>query len=141
MAQEALDVYMQAWKTIDAAYAEPASRDWEPEVRRYMADPRALQVLNAIDGLVQDQVHTTGQTKISAAVTSIEGTGSGAKVTIAACVDSTGGDLLDASGHSVLVPLQSGPRTKQYANVFRYADSDGGWLLSQITVPQPYQPC
>jgi len=141
MAQHALDVYRQAWRTIDAAYAAPASRDWEPEIRRYMADPRALQVLNAINGLVEDHVHTTGQTEISANVISVEGTGNGAKVTIEACVDSTGGDLLDATGNSVLVPQEVGPRIKQYANVFRYSDSDGGWLLGENTAPQPYQPC
>ena len=125
---------------IDQAYADP-TQSWEPTVRQYIADPYASTVMKSIQSLASKQFHTVGSNKVDAVVTGLEGSGDGTKVTIAACVDSSGGDLLDANGNSVKAPLPVGPRIKQSANVYKYADKDGGWLLSEVNVPNPYEPC
>jgi hypothetical protein len=140
MAQSALTVYQQAWKITDEAYADP-TKDWEPTIRKYIADPRAVQVMKTAAGFATDQVHTTGYTQVAAVVTDVKGSGDGAKVSIDACVDSSAGDLVDATGHSVRAPLPVGPRIKQSGYVYKYADKDGGWLLSEVSVPDPYQRC
>lgn len=140
MAQAALTAYQQAWAVSDQAYAAPG-QDWEPQIRQYIADPYALLVLKSLQSLANKQLHTVGSNKVDAVVTAVEGSGDGAKVTIEACVDSSGGDLLDANGNSVKAPLPVGPRIKQSGNVYKYADKDGGWLLSEVDVPNPYQPC
>jgi len=140
MAQAALATYHQAWMVTDEAYADP-TKDWEPAIRKYIADPRARQVLKAIASLAADQQHTTGSSQVTAWVTAVEGSGDGAKVTIDACVDSSGADLLDVNGHSVKAPLPAGPRIKQSGNVYKYADKDGGWLLSEASISTPYEPC
>lgn len=140
MAQAALTAYQQAWKTTDEAYGDP-TQSWEPTIRQYIADPYALVVLKSLQGLANKQFHTVGSNKVDAVVTAVEGSGDGAMVTIDACVDSSGGDLLNASGVSVKAPLPVGPRIKQSANVYKYADKDGGWLLSEVNVPDPYEPC
>lgn len=140
MAQAALTAYHQAWKVSDQAYADP-TQDWEPAIRQYIADPYALVVLKSLQSLAGKQLHTIGSNNVDAAVTAVEGSGDGAKVTIEACVDSSGGDLLDTNGKSVKASLPVGPRIKQSGNVYKYADKDGGWLLSEVNVPDPYQPC
>ena len=140
MAQAALAAYHHAWTATDQAYADP-TQSWEPTIRQYIADPRALQVLKAIDGLAQKGFHTTGTNQVSAVVTAVQGAGDGAMVSIDACVDSSATDLLNTDGVSVKAPLPVGPRIKQSANVYKYADKDGGWLLSEVTVPDPYEPC
>ena len=140
MAQAALAAYHQAWTVVDQAYADP-TQSWEPTIRQYIADPYALVVLKSLQGLASKQFHTVGSNKVDAVVTAVEGSGDGAKVTIEACVDSSGGDLLDVNGKSVKAPLPVGPRIKQSGNVYKYADKDGGWLLSEVNVPNPYEPC
>ena len=140
MAQAALAAYHQAWTVIDQAYSDP-TQSWEPTIRQYIADPYALVVLKSLQGLASKQFHTVGSNKVDAVVTTVEGSGDGAKVTIEACVDSSGGDLLDVNGKSVKAPLPVGPRIKQSGNVYKYADKDGGWLLSEVNVPNPYEPC
>jgi len=140
MAQAALAAYHQAWTVIDQAYSDP-TQSWEPTIRQYIADPYALAVLKSLQGLASKQFHTVGSNKVDAVVTTVEGSGDGAKVTIEACVDSSGGDLLDVNGKSVKAPLPVGPRIKQSGNVYKYADKDGGWLLSEVNVPNPYEPC
>jgi len=140
MAQAALAAYHQAWTVIDQAYSDP-TQSWEPTIRQYIADPYALVVLKSLQGLASKQFHTVGSNKVDAVVTAVEGSGDGAKVTIEACVDSSGGDLLDVNGKSVKAPLPVGPRIKQSGNVYKYADKDGGWLLSEVNVPNPYEPC
>jgi len=140
MAQAALTAYHQAWTVIDQAYADP-TQSWEPTIRQHIADPYASVVMKSIQSLASKQFHTVGSNKVDAVVTALEGSGDGTKVTIAACVDSSGGDLLDANGNSVKAPLPVGPRIKQSANVYKYADKDGGWLLSEVNVPNPYEPC
>ena len=140
MAQAALAAYHQAWTVIDQAYSDP-TQSWEPTIRQYIADPYALVVLKSLQGLASKQFHTVGSNKVDAVVTAVEGSGDGAKVNIEACVDSSGGDLLDVNGKSVKAPLPVGPRIKQSGNVYKYADKDGGWLLSEVNVPNPYEPC
>ena len=140
MAQAALAAYQQAWTVTDQAYADP-TQSWEPMIRQHIADPRALQVLKAIEGLAQKGFHATGTNQVSAVVTEVQGAGDGAMVAIDACVDSSATDLLNTDGASVKAPLPVGPRIKQSANVYKYADKDGGWLLSEVTVPDPYEPC
>jgi len=140
MAQAALTAYQQAWTVTDQAYADP-TQSWEPTIRQHIADPRAQQVLKAITGLAQKGFHATGTNQVTAVVTSVQGAGDGAVVAIDACVDSSATDLLNAEGVSVKAPLPVGPRIKQSANIYKYADNDGGWLLSEVTVPDPYEPC
>ena len=140
MARGALTAYRQAWTVVDQAYADP-TQSWEPKIRQYIADPYALVVLKSLQGLASKQLHTVGSNKVDAVVTAVEGSGDGAKVTIEACIDSSGGDLLDVNGKSVKAPLPVGPRIKQSGNVYKYAVKDGGWLLSEVNVPNPYEPC
>jgi len=140
MAQAALTTYHQAWMVTDEAYADP-TKDWEPTIRKYIADPRASQVLTVIGKFAANQQHTTGNTQVTAVVTAVEGSGDGAKISIDACVDSSAGDLVDATGHSVRAPLPVGPRIKQSGYVYKFAEKDGGWLLSEVSVPDPYEPC
>lgn len=141
MAQAALTAYLQAWKITDEAYSSPSSKDWEPAIRQYIADPRAAEVMKAIESFSTNGRHTTGSNQVTAVVTAVEGSGDGARVTIEACIDSSGKDLIDASGNSIKAPLPVGPRIKQSGNVYKYADQDGGWLLSEVFVPDPYEPC
>lgn len=140
MAQAALVAYQQAWKVTDEAYMDP-TKNSEPQIRQFIADPRAVQVLKAVAGLAQKGFHATGNNQVVAVVTAVQGTGDGAMVSIDACVDSSATDLLNADGVSVKAPLPVGPRIKQTGNVYKYADKDGGWLLSEVTVPDPYEPC
>jgi hypothetical protein len=140
MAKAALKVYAESWAVYDKATNDPA-KDWKADINKYVADPRRSQMLNALDSLAADKLRTTGSNKVQAKVTAILGSGGGARVTISACVDSSATDLLDGNGKSVKAKLPVGPRVQESANVYQYAAKDGGWLLSEVTVPQPYQRC
>lgn len=80
--------------------------------------------------------HNTGSSRAEVTVTAIEGN----RVSIDICLDTSSRDLLDATGKSIKAQLPVGNRIKQSANVYEY-DPPYGWLLSELTTPQPYEPC
>jgi hypothetical protein len=139
-AKAALSVYLQAWAISDRAYADP-SKDWESMIRQSIADPYAALVLESLRSMSESHLRTTGANILEARVTMVQGSGDGTKVSIDACLDSSGTDLLDADGRSVKVDLDVGPRIRQTANVYKYPDKDGAWLLSEANAYDPYEPC
>ncbi len=140
MAQTALDVYQRAWDITNAAYANP-DRDWEPEIRQAIADPRAVQLLRGLRGVAADHLHMTGTNVPDAWVTAVEGSGDGARVTIEACVDSGGTALVNETAGVVNAVPSSQARVKQTALIRKFSDASGGWLLSEGQTSNPVETC
>lgn len=141
MARAAIAVYVEAWRITDAVLSDP-DRDWEPEVRKVMSDPVATETIGTAASLSSEGMRAAGSTEIDARVSTISGGGEdGTTITIDACVDIDGSDLIDANGVSVLAPLSTGPRFKQRAEVIKFDDQSGGWLLSATQSSTPLEPC
>jgi hypothetical protein len=47
-AQTAIETFEGLLQISDAASREPNARDWEPEIRRYAADPAALLTVQSV---------------------------------------------------------------------------------------------
>ncbi len=91
--------------------------------------------------MVADGTHATGYTVVvDAKVTDYVAN----KISIQACLDSSDVDLLNANGESVKAAIPVGKRVITMGNVYRYgpeAAGGGGWFLSEVNTPQPYEPC
>lgn len=136
-AQAAITAYINALRVTDEAYSDPSRPDLETFIRQYIADPRASQVLQAASSMVANGEHSTGYSSAEVQATGVEGN----MVSLTVCVDSSGKDLLDSQGESIRAQLPVGDRIKQTANVYKYSEENGGWLLSELNTPQPYEPC
>lgn len=136
-AQAAIDAFQEAQRVTDEAYSNPGRADIEAFVRQSIADPRADQVIRAAAAMVAAGQHSTGYSQATVRASSTEGS----RVSLEICLDSSQTDLLDQQGNSIKAKLPVGDRIKQSANVYHYSSAGDRWLLSELTAPQPYEPC
>lgn len=136
-AQAAITAYMNGLRVTDEAYMDPSRPDLDAFIRQYVTDPRAGQVVQAAARMAAQNEHMTGYTIASVRATGIDGS----RVSLEVCVDSSQKDLLDAEGKSIRAALPEGNRVRQYANVYHYSAANDSWLLSELTAPQPPEPC
>lgn len=104
-AKAALATYREYMKLIDAAGAHPGN-DWSKEVAKVATGQVASELLATFKGTAENGQRWVGRTVAYPKVTKV--TAAGGEVTITACVDARGGDLLDKNGKSILVPDAKG---------------------------------
>lgn len=138
-ADRAVSLLKETWVVKDAVLADPG-RDWTAEVRQVMGDPAAARELNSALKLSELNLHGTGSSAVEISVQAMQGEGEpGSTITLATCVDTSGGDLLDAQGNSVQAPIEVGPRFRQYATATVY--SADLLLISDFLLPDPMEAC
>lgn len=140
-AVNALDVFRNAVRLQDEVYQDPGMSDIHTFLRPYIVDPWSTQVEIGAQKMAAGGRHLVGFTVVDGAqVTAYEGN----KISIQACLDSSQTDLLNADGQSVKASLPVGDRVQTTGNVYLYppeTSGGGGWFLSEVDTPQPYQPC
>lgn len=140
-AATALNVFRTAVKLQDEVSQNPGMPNIQAFLRPAIVDPWSSQVEMGAQSMVAGGRHATGYTVVAdAEVTSYEAN----RISITACLDSSGVDVLDSAGQSVKAVLPVGARVLTTANVYSYppeTSGGGGWFLSEVKTPQPYEPC
>ena len=122
---------------VAAAQRDPNGRDWEPEIQKYLTDPAAKEIQDAVESLVSERVHVvTPVTLISAHASVVEKN----NVTIVACVDSSTLKLVDNGGIEVPLPATNAPRGTATVEVSNFGN-DGDWLVYNIGAGKESLPC
>ncbi len=125
----------------DAAKGDPATRDWEPEVRRFAGDPAALLAVTAVRDYATLGLRQEGETLVDLEVTSVDLVApDGATVRITGCYDSQSTRVVRQDTGEVISP-GTPPRYVWDITVVRYdAEPGSPWLVTQLT-PLTDQPC
>jgi hypothetical protein len=138
---EAMHAAVAAYKGLtqisDSAFSSP-HKDWSLEVKRFAAAPVATKVLDEISDLASTGLRSVGHISVSAVVTSVRPT----RIDLRGCIDTSGMDIIDASGHSV--KAASGPgaywRYIQTVSLIPDPGSAEGWVVSDF-VTDNGEPC
>jgi hypothetical protein len=129
--QEAAKAAVAAFESyvtvVTAAQQDPAGRDWEPEIRKYLEDPAAADLVASVGSLaaggvrmVEPAVHE------NARVTVVDDQ----QATVVVCVDETAVTFVDRTGQPVELPAET-PRGTVTATV-RNEGADKGWFVSEF---------
>ncbi|WNV77900.1 hypothetical protein [Geodermatophilus sp. DSM 44513] len=143
--EEAAEAATQAFERLlqisDAASREPNARDWEPEIRRYAADPAALLTVQSVRDYATLGLRQEGDSVVDLRVTSVDlASPEGPTVRIAGCYDSQSTQTVNVETGEV-VPPGTPPHYMWDITVTRYeAEPSEPWLVSTLE-PRPDQPC
>lgn len=130
----AIEAWRQAVRVYDQSMQDPG-KDWSPAIREYVADPAAVFQLDLIGALARDGMHQVGETRYAARVTKA----TAHNVQLAACVDVSHSDVVDADGRSI---TGDGPVKFEWSfNIDLYPGPPNRWLLNYIDKPKPSAPC
>lgn len=141
-AEAALEAVAAMVEVQDAARRDPAGKDWEPEIRQVAADPYAAIAVDSIRTYATGGIRQVGDSVVEGEVTGVDlAAEAGPTVTVVACYDNTGSDVVRAdNGESILPP---GELTRFVWNltIVQYASTPGEPWLVAVLEPHPAQPC
>lgn len=136
--QAATAAYESFWRVRNEANAAPGSRDWEPIISQYTADPARYFALETIQAYADVPAHFEGEPKRAPRVEDVS-LAQPPRVVIIDCIDVTGTEIVrDDTGESVVDPNQP-PRYQLRAEVVLYPGPER-WLV-QETEPMLEQSC
>jgi hypothetical protein len=140
-ADGALAAFEDAVRVTDQASQDPASRDWEPEIRRHLGDPAALLAVQSVRDYAALGLRQEGTSAVSAAVSAVDLTAAeGPTVRITGCFDSGSTRVINtATGEAV--PTGTPPRYTWDVAVTQFSGLAGQpWLVTELE-PLTDQPC
>ncbi|UOY00026.1 hypothetical protein [Blastococcus sp. PRF04-17] len=143
--EEAAEAATQAFHGLleisDAASREPNARDWEPEIRRYAADPAALVTVQSVREYATLGLRQEGDSAVDLRVTSVDlAAPEGPSVRITGCYDSQSAQTVNVETGEV-VPPGTPPRYVWDITVVQYvAEPREPWLVTTLE-PRPDEPC
>lgn len=140
-AQSATATITEMLRVIDAAMADPAARDWEPEIRRYAGDPAALLAVMVVRDYATLGVRQEGATVVELDIATVDlANPGGPTVRIVGCYDAQSTRLIRENTGEV-VPPGTPARFVWNMSVRRYdAEPGSPWLVNEW-VPLTDQPC
>ena len=140
-AEAATQAFEGLLQISDAASREPNARDWEPEIRRYAADPAALLTVQSVREYATLGLRQEGDSVVDLRVTSVDLTApEGPTVRITGCYDSQSTQRVNVETGEV-VPPGTLPRYVWDITVVQYVAEPGKpWLVTTLE-PRPDEPC
>jgi hypothetical protein len=128
-------------RVTDSARHKPTAGDWEPEIRRYAADPAAFLAVQSVRDFATIGLRQDGDTRIELEVADVQlAAAEGPSVRIAGCYDSSSTQVID-TGTSDVVPPGTPPRYVWDVTVVQYESEPGApWLVTTLD-PLTDQPC
>lgn len=140
-AEAATQVFEGLLQISDAASRQPSARDWEPEIRRYAADPAALLTVQSVRDYATLGLRQEGDSVVDLRVTSVElASPEGPTVRITGCYDSQSAQRVNVETGEV-VPPGTPPRYVWDITVVQYvAEPREPWLVTTLE-PRPDKPC
>jgi hypothetical protein len=118
--------YIEGWRVADEATSAP-NKDWSTALSRYIGEPFKSEFIQTLEDYAKTGTHTTGHVSVSA--TLLSRTDSAASVR--GCIDTSHQDILDGSGHSVVVADGPGAYWR-YVEVAHMKLLGGRWLLTDV---------
>ena len=142
---EASEAAIQAFEGFlrisDAASREPNAKDWEPEIRRYAADPAALLTVQSVRDYATLGLRQQGTSAVDLEVTGVElSSPEGPTVTIAGCYDSESSQTVEVETGEVVPPGTPRRYVWDIAVVQFVAEPGEPWLVRELE-PQTAEPC
>jgi len=140
-AEAATQAFEGLLQISDAASREPNARDWEPEIRRYAADPAALLTVQSVREYAALGLRQEGDSVVDPRVTSVDlAAPEGPTVRITGCYDSQSAQRVNVETGEV-VPPGTPPRYVWDITVVQYvAEPREPWLVTTLE-PRPDEPC
>ncbi len=140
-AESAIETFEGLLQISDAASREPNARDWEPEIRRYAADPAALLAVQSVRDYAMLGLRQEGDSVVDVQVTGVDLSGSeGPTVTITGCYDSQSARTINVATGEV-VPPGTPPRYVWDIAVVQFVAEPGQpWLVTSLE-PLTDRPC
>lgn len=139
--EAATTAFTELLGVTDAASQDPGSRDWEPAVRQYAADPAAYLSIQSIRDLATLGLRQEGNSRVDLEVAAVElEAPEGPTVRLSGCYDSQSTKIVNFDTGEV-VPPGTPPRFVWDITVIQYVDEPGKpWLVSRLN-PRTDQPC
>lgn len=140
-AEAAIQVFEDFLRISDAASREPNAKDWEPEIRRYAADPAALLTVQSVRDYATLGLRQEGTSAVDLEVTGVElSSPEGPTVRIAGCYDSESAQTVEVETGEVVPP--GTPRRYVWdITVVQFAAEPGEpWLVAELE-PRTAEPC
>lgn len=128
-------------RVSDRARQEPTSGDWEPEIRRYAADPAAFTAVQSVRDFATLGLRQNGDTGIELEVTDVQlAAPAGPSVRVRGCYDSSSAQVINVDTDAP-VPPRTAQRYVWDVSVVQHESEPGApWLVTQLD-PYPDQPC
>jgi hypothetical protein len=112
------------------------SQPWEPEIRRYLADPAADSMITATESLANGPIHLVGPATFEGARVSAI---TSRAATVVVCIDIETVTAAGDGNEPVAVPVISTPRRVATFGLRPFIEK--GWLVSDERVSEPPVPC
>jgi hypothetical protein len=140
-AQTAIETFEGLLQISDAASREPNARDWEPEIRRYAADPAALLTVQSVRDYATLGLRQDGDSVVDLQVTGVDLSGpEGPTVRITGCYDSQSARTINVATGEVVPPGTPPHYVWDIAVVQFMAEPREPWLVTRLE-PLPDRPC
>jgi hypothetical protein len=139
--EAATTAFTELLRVTDAASRDPGARDWEPEIRRYAADPAAFLSIQSIRDMATLGLRQEGDSSVDVEVAAVDlEAPEGPTVRLAGCYDSQGAQIVNVATGEV-VPPGTPPRYVWAITIIQYVEEPGEpWLVSTLD-PLPDQAC
>jgi hypothetical protein len=140
-AEAATEALEELVRVADMARQEPTALDWEPEIRRFAADPAAYIAVQSVREYATLGLRQSGSTSVKLEVADIQLTApEGPSVRIAGCYDSRSTQVIDV-GTGEAVPSGTPSHYVWDITVIQYESEPGApWLVTTLD-PLTDEPC
>jgi hypothetical protein len=137
----AIDAFTNLLRVTDAAAQDPLAQDWEPEIRKYAADPAAYAAVQSVRSYATLGLHQVGTSHVELQVTAVDlHAPGGPAVSLSGCFDSQASQVVHTDTDE---PVASGtpPRFTWLMTVVQYESEPGKpWLVTSLD-PRADRPC
>ena len=135
-AAAALEVFARYVKVLNAANENPGAKDWTKDISTVAADPVFTRLLASISNLKRGNAREVQHGSYRA----IEvGTVEPAKIQVYACLDLS--EIHLAFKGKIIKGSATPTHTKATVGLYKYADKDGGWLVSEYSQRESKSEC
>jgi hypothetical protein len=140
-AEAATTVFDEMLRVTDAASRDPGIRDWEPEIRKYSADPASFLAVQSVRDLVTLGLRQEGNSIVEVGIAAVDlEAPEGPTVRLTGCYDSQSTQVVDVETGEV-VPPGTPARYVWDITVTQYVAEPGKpWLVSTLE-PRTDRPC
>lgn len=140
-AQAATTAFTELLRATNAARRDPLARDWEPEIRRYAADPAAYLAVQSVARYATLGLRQLGDSQVDVQVSRVDlGAPEGPSVVIAGCFDSQSSQVAKVDTGEV-IPSGTPSLYLWDVTVIQYQAEPGQpWLVSTLQ-PRTDTPC
>ncbi len=127
--EAALSAFDEFVRVGEASSQAPGARDWEPAIREYSTDPAAAASLQAVVDYIELGIKQVGISTVEPQVTAVDlAAPAGPTVSIKACYDHTGSELVFAQTGVSIVPPGAPAELDRF-----------WWLVTVVQMPgQPW---